>query len=407
VARFTGTYRASLSLGRRRGVVLLLTIGIALFGALAWGSYRELNSQRSFLHKLRTTTDFRVAFQNFGITCTGPDFGRQPPPEQTETAQPATGSASPEPPPAEPEPFPGKPGSVPQDLECQFVGNDGVPIGPIFHGDPYSGTKGGGITPEQIDELRPQLIQSQEANVARTEKLFGPRDLFETRVRALGTFVGMVFAVLLAATLIGAEFRWGVVRTLLTHEPRRGRLLAGKLVALWTFVAAGFLIVLAVVTGVDVVMRITSNVHASGGPSALRIAKQAGWAVLSLELWATMSATLVMLARVSIAGVVTLLATVGDHLLVSKFHWLRHYLPTQQIASLLPTPTKITTAYVWYPKVTGGFVCTRNASEFFENCREIVFKPIPHWRASLVLVGWTLGFALVAWGVLKARDVPQ
>jgi hypothetical protein len=104
---------------------------------------------------------------------------------------------------------------------------------------------------------------------------------------------------------------------------------------------------------------------------------------------------------------VTLLATVGDHLLVSKFHWLRHYLPTQQIASLLPTPTKITTAYVWYPKVTGGFVCTRNASEFFENCREIVFKPIPHWRASLVLVGWTLGFALVAWGVLKARDVPQ
>ena len=75
MARFSGTYRASLTLGRRRGVVFLLTIGIALFGALAWGSYRDLTSQRSFLHKLKTTNDFRAVFQNFGISCSGGEFG--------------------------------------------------------------------------------------------------------------------------------------------------------------------------------------------------------------------------------------------------------------------------------------------------------------------------------------------
>jgi ABC-type transport system involved in multi-copper enzyme maturation permease subunit len=409
VSRSTGTYRAALTLGRRRGVVLLFVIGITLFGALAWGSYRDLNSQRSFLAKLRTSTDFNDVFRQLGgVSCSGGEFG--PPPEPLETGSSETTSPSPETSGSEgavgkPGFFPGGSRSFSQELECQFIGSDGMPIGPVFHQDPYGFGPGGRspFTPQQIDEFRPQFIKSQETNIARIEETLGPRYLFETRVRALGTFVGTVFAVLLGATLIGAEFRWGVVRTLLTHEPRRGRVLGGKMLGLWTFVAVGFVVVLAVVSGVDVVMRITSHVHASGGPSAARIARQAGWAVLSLELWATMSAALAMLARVTIGGVVTLLATVGDHLLVQKFHWLRHFLPTQQVASLLPTPTRITTAYVWYPPVTGGFVCDRTTGF----CREILFKPIPHWRASLVLVAWTIGFAMLAWGVLRARDVPQ
>ena len=39
--------------------------------------------------------------------------------------------------------------------------------------------------------------------------------------------------------------------------------------------------------------------------------------------------------------------------------------------------------------------------------KEIVFPPTPHWRASLVLVAWIVGSALLAWWVLRKRDVPQ
>jgi ABC-type transport system involved in multi-copper enzyme maturation permease subunit len=411
--KFTGTYRAALSLGRRRGVLLLLVIGVALFGALAWGSYRDLSAQRNFLHALRTSDNLRDAFRHFGIACSGGDFG-PPPPEQSSSTEPTPGTINPEP--GNPEPgSPEKPGVAlgpggTGNLECQFVGPDGTPIGPTFTQDPFN--LGGPddknvLTPEQMDQIRPELIKGQEGVVALVERQYSPRYLFETRVRALGTFVGTVFVVLLGATFIGAEYRWGVVRTLLTHEPRRGRVMAGKLLALWTLVIVAYLLILAVVSGVDVVMRQVTHVHASGGPSAVRIGKQVGWAILSLELWTTMAASLATLARVSIGGIATLLATVGDHLLVQKYHWLRAYLPTQQVGSLLPTPTRITTAYLWYSPVTGGFVCERAGDGFFSNCREIMLKPIPHWRASLVLGAWIIGFALLAWAVLRARDVPQ
>ena len=392
-----GPYRAALTLGRRRSLILLLVVALSLFGALAWGSYRDLNGQRRFLHQLQTGTFTQESLFRFGVACQGGEFNVPPPGELGPSGESAG------PPGTE-----GKPTGPPSAPTCQFVGPDGTPIGPTFEGDPFGGPGGPKLDPQFIDQIRPELITSQKMLVREMEKLLGPRFILSSRIHGLGTFVGMVFVVLFAATFIGADFRWGVWRTLLSHEPRRAKVLASKLAAMWTFVIVGFLVALAVTTGVDVAMRSVLHVHANGGPSTIHLAKESGWAALSLELYATIAATLALAVRTSIAGIASLLLTVGDHLIVGKYHWLRHFSPVQQVAALLPTPERIATAYVWFPRVTGGFVCDRTSTpDGFPNCREILFKPIPHWRASVVLATWTVGFALLAWAVLRARDVPQ
>jgi hypothetical protein len=181
---------------------------------------------------------------------------------------------------------------------------------------------------------------------------------------------------------------------------------------LWTLILVGFLGTLGVIFIVDVVMRVLSDVHASGGPTIPHIVSQGGWALLSLELFATIAAALVIAARVTLAGLFTLLLIVGDGLLVAKYHWLRHYFPTQQIATLLPRPP-LATGYVWHDLINGGFTCPPppppgvSPGQIIGECREIMLRPIPHWRASAVLGAWLIGFALIAWGVLRARDVPS
>ncbi|MGH2793682.1 MAG: hypothetical protein ACRDKG_05200 [Actinomycetota bacterium] len=388
-----GPYRASLSLGRRRSIALILLLLIAIAGAISWTSYRPVRQQRGFLEVLESGNITADNFFQFapGISCTGGDFGSgfgPKPAPGTETPTPSTGEPTPEP--IEP--------------ECQFIGNDGQPIGKPFRGDPFGP---GGFSPELLDEIRPELIAGQKELIARMERDLAPMRVLESRIRMLGTFLGIGFVVLLGATFFGAEFRWGVWPTLLTHEPRRGRVLGAKLAALWTLVAIGFLLSLAVGGGVDVVMRELDGVTAAGGPSVGRLAEQAAWAVLSLELYTTIAAALALLVRTSIAGVAALLVALGDHLIVGKYEWLRHYFPTQQVASLLPQPTGVASGHAWFGPITAGIRCKQVPGQLFEECTEVLFKPPPHWRASLVLVAWTLGFAMLAWVALRGRDVPQ
>ena len=379
-----GAYRAALLLGRRRTLIGLLATAMALLSVLAWSSYRNLDTERRFLHQLQAGNIGPGAFSHFGgLTCEG----------------------------GGPEASGGAPVPVPSEQStCRFVTSSGQPIGPIFHGDPLAV---GGLSQEQLQGLLPQLIEAQKQNVFATERVLGTRTIFASRVSMLGTLIGIVFAVLLGATFFGAESRWGVWKTLLTHEPRRRRVLVGKFVALWTLILTGFVSVLAVVSVVDVMMHILSHVHASGGPSIARLASQSGWALLSLETYATISAALVIVAGVTLAGMFSLLMILGDHLLVTKYRWLRHYFPVQQVGVLLSRPNTVATGYAWPSPVTGGVVCPSSsatgqaAQNIFNACSEIVFKPIPHWRASIVLVVWAVAFALIAWSVLRARDVPQ
>lgn len=376
-------YRASLVQIRRRSVILLLLVFVGVFGFTAWTSYEDLREHRRFLALMESGT---IAIENlpFGLTCSEGKPGGPPP--GTEPPSPATPTPR-------------------QLVECSFVSPSGEPFGPVFSGDPFGPE---GIPPEVLDVVLPGLVSSQRELVAQREKALGWASVFESRERAIGTILGIVFAVVLGSTFFGAEVRWGVWRTLLTHEPRRGRVLASKFAVLWTAIVIMFVVALGVAAGVDAVMRSVLDVDPSSGPSIARLAMEGGWALLSLELYATMAAAFAVSVRTSLAGVAALGLLVGDHLLVSKYRFLRHVFPTQQIAWLLPQSEQVNSGYAWFSRLVASFVCRPpTPTSPFDECKEVLLPPIPHWRASLVIAGWLLMFALMAWAALRARDVPQ
>ena len=143
------------------------------------------------------------------------------------------------------------------------------------------------------------------------------------------------------------------------------------------------------------------------------LARVTGRSLLSLELYATIAAAFAIALRTSFAGMGALLFILVDGLATRRFTWLRHILPTQQIATLLPgTLFGERPGYAWWPLlVTGQEICQPPRSvgpgTSIVECLPVRMKPIPHWRASVVLVGWLVAFALAAWAVLRARDVPQ
>jgi hypothetical protein len=200
-----------------------------------------------------------------------------------------------------------------------------------------------------------------------------------------------------------------VWRTLLTHEPRRGRVLATKLTALWVAIGLGALGVLAFTAGLDAIFRRISDIGSSGGPGLATLARVSARSLLSLELYATLAAAMTMFIRTSFAGMGALLFILADGLTTRRFIWLRHFLPNQQIATLIPPGSQFveTPGYAWWPLInTSGARCAPDASGSI-TCIETPLKAIPHWRASLVLAAWIAAFALAAWAVLRARDVPQ
>ena len=393
---FLGPYRASLALGRRRAIVLLFLLSAGIFGAIAWGTYVPLNDERAFLELLasdRPLTEEALFKHTQGFACGGGDFGGFPRPLGPGLSTPGA------------EPSPGEPN--PEEFSCRFIGKDGVPIGPAFP-DPFQGGGFGGaqFSTETLEKVRPILLQEQRASVAVLEQTLSPTRALAARILAAGTFFGVLVAVVLAATFFGAEWRWGVWKTLLTHEPRRGRVLLAKFAALWTMIIIGFVGFIAVASGVDAVMRVVSDIDATRGPGFLRLAKLAGRAILSPEVYATIAGALALSLRTSLAGVVSLGFILADSALVTRFNWLRHWLPAQQIATLLPPFPNIVGGYSWVGLQTAGVKCDEQAGVGFSVCTEIILRPIPAWRASLVLSAWIAGFAFLAWTALRSRDAP-
>lgn len=393
-----GPYRASLTQGRRRSIIFLFILAVGITGAIAWSSFVPLQDQRKLLSRFETGNVTPENFFEFapGVTCFGGEFGGPPPVVEPQGSAPSGATTAPTETP--PQPI----------AECQFVAPDGQPLGPRFQGDPFQKFSNGLVSRQFIDEVRPAIVESLRTQIDDAEQFLGVRALFQVRVRVVGTFVGILFAVLFASTFMGAELRWSVWRTLLTHEPRRGKMIASKFGAMWTFVLFGFVMALIVSTGVDVVMRNLLEVHANvAGPSVLRLAKEAGWATLSLGLYSTIASALTLAVRTSLAGLFSLLLFLGDFLLVQRYTRLRSFLPVQNISWLLPQPTTVTSGYVWPPAITTKFECVRKAGTAFRECKEVMLKPIPHWRAALVLGAWIIGFAFAAWAVFRSRDVPQ
>jgi hypothetical protein len=285
----------------------------------------------------------------------------------------------------------------------------GQPFGPPV--DP-SVVQGNGATPpdpqaqqQLLERLKPQIITAFHQFFAVVGREYSPKRIFLARARSLGSLWGVIFVALLGATLFGAEWRSSSWRTLLTHEPRRGRVLFGKFVALWLMVAFAFVVTLGLVSAADAIFRVIYHVGSGGGHGLGAITLGAGRALLGLEFFATLAAMFATILRSSLVGLGGPLAFVLlDGLASRHFVWLRHFLPDQQVAALLPhSGIYVDVSAPWWPRITYALKC----GPFVSDCRVINFRPIPPGRAAAVLGAWLFAAAIGAYVVLRARDVPQ
>lgn len=113
-------------------------------------------------------------------------------------------------------------------------------------------------------------------------------------VRTFGAPIGIILGTL----LVGGEYSWGTLKTILTQRPGRLALLGGKLLGLAVFVlilAIGALLLAYIVSLITAL-----TIGASGAPpSALELLKGLGAAWLIIAVWATFGAALATLFRSS------------------------------------------------------------------------------------------------------------
>src|SRR2546423_11573583 len=347
---------------RRRGAFALFVVLVAMMGVTVWGSYAVVRQERRTLAEVRRG---RFQFFDLGFSC--------------------------------------------DPTSCRLALPNGQTLGPSLDPSIIQGTNGQPPDPQTLQDFfkshTPQIEDGLRQAAAALNRDFSPRRILGARARSLGSLWGVIFVTLLGAALFGAEWRWSVWRTLLTHEPRRARVLFGKLTALWLLVAIAFIATLGLVAAADTIFRAVYSVEVGGGPTIGAMALGAGRSLLGVEFFATLAAMFAMIFRSSLAGLGGSLAiALLDGLATQHFVFLRHYLPDQQVAVLLPHSGRfLTVASPWWRTISGTLKCPG----FPNDCHFIAFRPIQPGTAAAVLGAWLVAAAVVAYVVLRARDVPQ
>jgi ABC-type transport system involved in multi-copper enzyme maturation permease subunit len=207
----------------------------------------------------------------------------------------------------------------------------------------------------------------------------------------LGTFVGLIAVVVVAAMFMTAEYRRGLIRTTLAASPGRGRILAAKAIVIG---AAAF--VTGLVAAAGTVFAATEMAHADGyplwpvpWPAELRLivgtaALVAGAAVLTLAIGTMVrrSAAAVMIAIVAV--VVPFFVAFTSAVPASIGDWLLRITPAAAFAVEQSTP-RYHQVIALYRPVDG-------------------FYPLAPWAGIAVLCGWAaLALAAAAY-LLRRRD---
>ena len=175
----------------------------------------------------------------------------------------------------------------------------------------------------------------------------------------------LIFAIGAVATAVAFEYQHGTLRNLLVRQPDRLRLLAGKLAAITTWLAA----TLVVATGAALVAAlatapsrgIDTSVWFSGsgvGDTVGALAGAVGAGVCGGLIGAALGLIIRSVAPAIVAGVAWVLPV--EALLVAAFTWLRPYLPGQAIGAIsaggndvLPITHALATAAVWLVGLVG------------------------------------------------------
>lgn len=193
----------------------------------------------------------------------------------------------------------------------------------------------------------------QTTGVPRGEVLKGmlPERVLENTIGGYPIFAGAL-ALVLGAIVVGGEYAWGTLKTVLTQRPGRLAVLAGQLLGLLTVLAGWVLLIFAAC-----VLSSIGIAAAEGGamtwPGALEILEGlvGGWLVLTM--WCLAGAVLAVALRnvalpiglgvVWVLGVETLLAgAVGS--LLPDLEWLSDGLPGANAGALVFSVTGMAAA---------------------------------------------------------------
>ncbi|GAA1122961.1 hypothetical protein GCM10009630_21150 [Kribbella jejuensis] len=180
--------------------------------------------------------------------------------------------------------------------------------------------------------------------VPRAEVLRGmlPERVIDNTIGGYPIFAGAL-ALVLGAIVIGAEYTWGTLKTVLTQHPRRLTILSAQFLALGTMIAFWVLTIFAACALCSIAIAAAEN-GATNWPSLgdLLQGLAGGWLVLLM--WCLAGATLAVAFRnvalpiglgvVWILGIETLLAGVVSSLLPS-LKWLANVLPGTNAGSLV------------------------------------------------------------------------
>jgi ABC-type transport system involved in multi-copper enzyme maturation permease subunit len=206
----------------------------------------------------------------------------------------------------------------------------------------------------------------------------------------LGTFVALLFMVVIGAMFVAGEYRRGLIRTTLAAAPGRGRVLAAKAVVLGavTFVTGLAAAGVVIVAGQRVLRANGVYVHPASALTELRVV--VGTAAL-LALAAVFALALgVLLRRGTIAVTTAVVLVVLPYLFAMTVlpagaaQWLLRVSPAAAFALQQSTPEYAQVANLYTPP-NGYF-------------------PLPPWGGFAVLAAWAAVALAAAAYLLRRRD---
>jgi ABC-2 type transport system permease protein len=178
-----------------------------------------------------------------------------------------------------------------------------------------------------------------------------PQRVLDNTIGGYPIFAGAL-ALVLGAIVVGGEYTWGTLKTILTQRPGRGAVLASQFLALATMIAVWVLGIFAACALCSIGIAAAEN-GSMDWPGAVDILKGLGGGWLVLMMWCLAGAVLAVAFRnvalpiglgvVWILGIETLLAGVVSSLL-PDLDFLTNVLPGTNAGSLVFSVTGMAAA---------------------------------------------------------------
>jgi ABC-2 type transport system permease protein len=240
--------------------------------------------------------------------------------------------------------------------------------------------------PEDIPEREREQIQQQEQQFQEDQlRSLLPENLVSSTTPGFATLGGAI-ALILGTLVVGGEYGWGTLKTIVTQRPNRPQVFGGKLLALWVILV---LFVAAVFVGSAAASYVIAGLEGSsvGWPPIGDLARGFGAGVLILTLWAAFG---------------TFLATLFRSTALSVGLGLVYVLVLETLVLSLPIRNEaFQDAREFFPGQNSTFL----ANSFAEGPFAPPDPPVEPGQAALVVAAYAIIFVIVAAVVFRRRDV--